>query len=103
LNRVIFAKIAKRVCVKPASANQKNMAVFLVTLGIFALFFTLMSVRLLFVKNGEFRGTCATQSPFLAKEGITCGYCGKVVGAGDTACGDPDKRELAPLPQVPKP
>jgi hypothetical protein len=66
------------------------MALFLVTLGIFALFFLLMSVRLLFVKNGEFRGTCATQSPFLAKEGITCGYCGKVVGEGE-ACGDPEK------------
>lgn len=65
------------------------MAVFLLTLGIFALFFILMSVRLIFVKNGEFRGTCATQSPYLAKHGITCGYCGKVVGEGD-ACGDPD-------------
>ena len=79
------------------------MAVFLLTLGILALFFVLMSVRLLFVKNGEFRGTCATQSPFLAKEGITCGYCGKVVGAGE-ACGDPDKaiKELLELPKVGK-
>jgi hypothetical protein len=66
------------------------MAVFLLSLGIFALFFVLMSVRLIFLKDGEFRGTCATQSPFLAKQGITCGYCGKVVGAGE-ACGDPEK------------
>lgn len=78
------------------------MAVFLVTLGVFGLFFALMSVRLLFVKNGEFRGTCATQSPFLAKEGITCGYCGKVVGAGDSVCGDPGKQDLAALPEVRK-
>lgn len=78
------------------------MAVFVVSLGVFALFFALMSVRLLFVKNGEFRGTCATQSPFLAKEGITCGYCGKVVGAGDTVCGDPEKKQLAPLPEKPR-
>jgi len=70
------------------------MAVFLLTLGVFAAFFILMSVRLIFVKDGEFRGTCATQSPFLAKEGITCGYCGKVVGAGE-ACGDPDKENEA--------
>jgi hypothetical protein len=68
--------------------------------GRFGLFFILMSVRLLFVKNGEFRGTCATQSPFLAKEGITCGYCGKTIGEGD-ACGDPDK-ELASMPKVGK-
>ncbi|HCZ34833.1 MAG TPA: hypothetical protein DHV26_02785 [Cytophagales bacterium] len=76
------------------------MAIFLLTLGIFALFFILMSVRLLFVKNGEFRGTCATQSPFLAKEGITCGYCGKVVGAGD-ACGDPEKEKAEAIAKMP--
>jgi hypothetical protein len=75
------------------------MAVFLLTLGVFAMFFLLMSVRLLFVKKGEFRGTCATQSPFLAKEGITCGYCGKVVGAGE-ACGDPDKEASVSMPEI---
>jgi hypothetical protein len=75
------------------------MAVFLLTLGVFALFFLLMSVRLLFIKNGEFRGTCATQSPFLAKEGITCGYCGKVVGAGE-ACGDPEKAAAIDMPEI---
>ncbi|MBL7854513.1 MAG: hypothetical protein ACK50M_07525 [Cyclobacteriaceae bacterium] len=78
------------------------MAVFLLTIGIFGAFFLLMSVRLLFVKNGEFRGTCATQSPFLAKEGITCGYCGKVIGEGDTACGDPEKAAAAALPEIKK-
>lgn len=78
------------------------MAVFLVTLGVFALFFALMSVRLIFIKNGEFRGTCATQSPFLAKEGITCGYCGKTIGEGES-CPNADKQDdmmLAPLPDV---
>ncbi len=40
-------------------------------------FFALMSVRMLFLKNGEFKGTCATQSPFLNQEGIVCGVCGK--------------------------
>lgn len=75
------------------------MAVFLLTIGVLALFFILMSVRLLFVKNGEFRGTCATQSPFLAKEGITCGYCGKTLGENDTACGDPEKK-LSELPEI---
>ena len=77
------------------------MAVFLLTIGILALFFVLMSVRLLFVKNGEFRGTCATQSPYLAKEGITCGYCGKVVGEGEE-CGDPEKSDGLPLPSIKK-
>ena len=77
------------------------MTVFFLSLGIFALFFALMSVRLFFVKDGEFRGTCATQSPFLAKEGITCGYCGKVVGAGE-ACGDPEKANEVSLPEIKK-
>lgn len=75
------------------------MTVFLLTIGVFALFFILMSVRLIFIKGGEFRGTCATQSLYLAKEGITCGYCGKTLGAGDTACGDPEK-EIASLPKI---
>lgn len=77
------------------------MAVFLVTLAVFALFFLLMSVRLLLVKNGEFRGTCATQSPYLAKEGITCGYCGKVIGEGDP-CGDPESAQSVSLPEIKK-
>lgn len=77
------------------------MAVLILTLAIFGLFFALMSVRLLFVKKGEFRGTCATQSPFLAKEGIVCGYCGKVVGEGEV-CADPEKSTTAALPEIKK-
>jgi hypothetical protein len=78
------------------------MAVFLLTLAVFGLFFILMAVRLFFVKDGEFRGTCATQSPFLAKEGIKCGYCGKVIGEGE-ACGDPEKAsELSNMPEIKK-
>jgi hypothetical protein len=76
------------------------MTVFLFSIGIFALFFILLSVRLLFVKNGEFRGTCASQSPWLNKEGVTCGYCGKELKAGDAACGDPEAIKNEPLPTV---
>ncbi len=57
------------------------MATFYLTLGLVAAFFVLMSVRLIFIKGGEFKGTCASQSPFLQKEGTTCGYCGKKVGS----------------------
>lgn len=77
------------------------MTIFILTLTVFGLFFALMSVRLIFLKNGEFRGTCASQSPFLAKEGVACGYCGKVIGAGE-ACGDPDKQQSSELPNVRK-
>jgi hypothetical protein len=65
------------------------MATVLLAIGFIGLFFVLMSVRLILKKNGEFKGTCASQSPFLNKEGTTCGYCGKTVGSGD-ACGNPE-------------
>lgn len=65
------------------------MTTVLFGIGFIALFFALMSVRLLFLKKGEFKGTCASQSPFLNQEGGTCGYCGKDMGAGE-ACGNPE-------------
>lgn len=65
------------------------MTTVLLGIGFVALFFILMSVRLIFLKNGEFKGTCASQSPYLNKEGATCGYCGKTVKAGDS-CANPD-------------
>jgi hypothetical protein len=63
------------------------MTTFLVTIGFIAAFFLLMSVRLLFLKNGEFKGTCASQSPFLNKEGEACGFCGRQPGE---QCANPD-------------
>jgi len=59
------------------------MTTILLGIGFIALFFILMSVRLLFLKNGEFKGTCASQNPYLNKEGTTCGYCGKTVKQGE--------------------
>ncbi len=41
------------------------------------MFFGLMAVRLIFLKDGEFKGTCASQSPFLKNDGVTCSLCGK--------------------------
>ncbi|EIM73682.1 hypothetical protein A3SI_17324 [Nitritalea halalkaliphila LW7] len=65
------------------------MTTLYLTLGLIGLFFAMMSVRLLFLKNGEFKGTCASQNPFLNKDGGTCSYCGKNVDA-DSSCGNPD-------------
>ena len=59
------------------------------TLVLLGLFFVGMSVRLILLKDGEFKGTCASQSPFLNKEGVKCGFCGKDVKAGES-CGNPD-------------
>ena len=65
------------------------MTTVLLAIGILALFFVLMSVRLWLIKDGEFKGTCASQNPFLNKQGDTCGYCGKKVTPGDS-CANPD-------------
>ena len=67
----------------------------LVAIGFFALFFVLMSVRILLIKDGKFKGTCASQNPYLNKEGGTCGYCGKNVEAGEN-CG----KEESPVSKV---
>ena len=37
----------------------------------------LLAVRMLFVPGGEFRGTCASNNPFLPKTGGSCWACGK--------------------------
>ena len=68
--------------------NIQDMATVLLGIGFLALFFILMSVRLILRKNGEFKGTCASQNPYLKNEGGTCGYCGKDLNAGEE-CGKP--------------
>lgn len=65
------------------------MTTVLLGIGLVAIFFIGMSVRLIFIKNGEFKGTCASQNPYLNKEGAACGYCGKTITPGQ-GCGNPD-------------
>lgn len=59
------------------------MATIVLTMAIVGAFFVLMAVRLIFIKNGEFKGTCATQNPYLQNAGIKCA-CGKEPGTCDT-------------------
>lgn len=42
--------------------------------------FFMFSLRLVFVKGGEFRGTCAGNSSFLKNDDIACGVCGRKPG-----------------------
>ncbi len=53
------------------------MQLMIVTIGAVLLAFFLFSVRLIFVKNGTFKGTCANNNPMLVQEGAVCGVCGK--------------------------
>ena len=52
------------------------MEVILLAIGFVALAFAGIAIKILVKKNGEFAGTCASQSPFLNKEGEACGFCG---------------------------
>ena len=51
-------------------------AIFVITIFMLAFVFVGISIKILFKKNGKFSGTCASQSPFLNKEGEACGICG---------------------------
>ena len=52
------------------------MGLVFLTIGMLALAFAGIAVKILLKKNGEFAGTCASQSPFLNKEGEACSFCG---------------------------
>jgi len=43
---------------------------------ILTLFFILMSTRILLVKDGEFRGSCASNNPMLKNDLGECTMCG---------------------------
>lgn len=58
------------------------------TIGLLALGFAGIAIKIWAKKDGKFAGTCASQSPFLNQEGAACGYCGKLPEEQDC------KREL---------
>ncbi len=47
-----------------------------VTVLLLALGFAGIAIKILAKKNGEFSGTCASNSPFLNKEDEPCSFCG---------------------------
>lgn len=52
------------------------MKVVLITIALLALGIAGLAIKIWGKKDGEFSGTCASNSPFLNKEGETCGICG---------------------------
>ncbi len=60
------------------------MVVFLITLALLAVAVAGISIKLWAKKDGEFAGTCASQSPFLNKDAQPCGFCGKTPEQFDT-------------------
>ena len=51
------------------------LPVLILTLGLLLLGIAGLSIRLLVLKQGEFRGTCASNNPLLAQKGVDCGTC----------------------------
>tara|TARA_B100001778_G_C18395704_1_gene541877 strand:+ start:536 stop:730 length:195 start_codon:yes stop_codon:yes gene_type:complete len=49
---------------------------FLITIFMLSLSLIGIAIKILIKKNGKFSGTCASQNPFLNKEGEACGLCG---------------------------
>lgn len=54
-----------------------TMKLVLITIVLLLLAVAGIAIKLWAKKDGEFAGTCASQSPFLNKEGESCGFCGK--------------------------
>jgi hypothetical protein len=61
---------------------------FLISFILVALSIAGIAIKIILKKNGEFSGTCASQSPFLNKEKGPCGICGKLPDQGE--CKNPN-------------
>jgi hypothetical protein len=73
------------------------LTVLIVSIVMILLAVGLLSIRILLVKGGHFRGTCAGNSPFLQKEDIRCGVCGRTSGE---SCGKDKSKTFTPETQA---
>lgn len=65
------------------------MKLFIITFILLGIAFAGIAIKIWAKKDGEFSGTCASQSPFLNKENETCSYCGKLPSEQDCQAPDP--------------
>ena len=54
------------------------MKLILITIALLAIGILGIAIKLWAKKDGEFAGTCASQSPYLNKNNEPCGFCGKL-------------------------
>ena len=64
------------------------MKLALITIGMLALGFAGIAIKIWAKKDGKFSGTCASQNPALNPTGESCGFCGKPADQFDT-CEEP--------------
>lgn len=53
------------------------MKLLIITLILLGLAVAGIAIKIWAKKDGKFSGTCASQNPFLNKEGEACSYCGR--------------------------
>jgi len=54
------------------------MKLLFLTLALLAVAVAGIAIKIWAKKDGKFAGTCASQNPFLNKEGEACGMCGRL-------------------------
>tara|TARA_B100001250_G_C19082107_1_gene479009 strand:- start:111 stop:323 length:213 start_codon:yes stop_codon:yes gene_type:complete len=57
-----------------------NTTTIIISIGLIGMCVIAICIKILIQKNGEFSGTCASNNPFLNKDGDTCSYCGAQPG-----------------------
>jgi hypothetical protein len=67
------------------------MGLLVITLLLLLLAVAGIAIKIWAKKDGKFAGTCASQSPFLNKDGEACGFCGKTPDQFDSCSGEARK------------
>lgn len=60
------------------------MKLFIITIVLLLVAVAGIAIKIWAKKDGKFAGTCASQNPYLNKEGESCGFCGKTADQFDT-------------------
>ena len=68
------------------------MKTILLSIILLCICFAGIAIKLIFKKNGEFSGTCASNNPLLNKEGESCSFCG---ASPNEKCKKPVEKSLA--------
>jgi hypothetical protein len=54
------------------------MKLLIISIVLLAIAFAGIAIKIWAKKDGKFAGTCASQNPYLNKEGEACSFCGKM-------------------------
>tara|TARA_B110000483_G_scaffold36733_1_gene44957 strand:- start:277 stop:486 length:210 start_codon:yes stop_codon:yes gene_type:complete len=68
------------------------MKTILLSIVLLGLCFAGIAIKIILKKGGEFAGTCASNNPYLNKDGESCGFCG---AKPDEKCKNPTEEGIA--------